>query len=181
MNTVTNEYGAYTQNYNSIRKRWNRPWHSSTSPWISVWSHFISSMLDHIFPIIQVMQDSSIGAHTSRTYNILFGVPQCSILVPLLFIFYTSNIPNVASRVGIIIHLYADDTEHYINYRLRTSPCRPWLKMNSSNASMKFKHLLEAQTQCLQNGTHLVWSSLKTLLWNARYLSWRRCKFTHLQ
>ena len=55
-----------------------------------------------------------LGAYTSRTYNILFGVPQGSILGPLLFILYTSNIVNIASRHGILIHLYADDTQLYI-------------------------------------------------------------------
>jgi len=53
-------------------------------------------------------------AHTSRTYNILFGVPQGYILDSLLFILYTSNITNIACRLGIIIHLYADDAQLYI-------------------------------------------------------------------
>jgi len=53
-------------------------------------------------------------ARTSRIYNILFGVPQGSILGSLLFILYTSNITNIASRLGIIIHFYADDTQLYI-------------------------------------------------------------------
>ena len=55
-----------------------------------------------------------VGAKTSETYNILFGVPQGSILGPLLFILYTSNITSIAHSFGISIHLYADDTQLYV-------------------------------------------------------------------
>ncbi len=70
--------------------------------------HWISSFLSSRSCKIHL------GAQTSKTYNILFGVPQGSILGPLLFILYTSNIISIASRLGIIIHLYADDTQLYI-------------------------------------------------------------------
>jgi len=61
------------------------------------------------------------------------------------------------------------------NYRLRTSP---WRKIDSSTASMKFKHgaLHKTQAQCLPNWTHLVWLSRKTFDWNTRHESWRLCK-----
>ena len=54
------------------------------------------------------------GSQTSRTYNILFGLPQWSILGSLLFVLYTSSITNIAHSHGITIHLYADDTQPYI-------------------------------------------------------------------
>jgi len=55
---------------------------------------------------------------TSHIAAVLFGVPQGSVLGPLLFILYTSALSAIASRHGIEIHLYADDTQLYVHLRL---------------------------------------------------------------
>ena len=60
-----------------------------------------------------------VGTKASKLYNILFGVPQGSILGPPLIILYTSNITDIASRHGILIHLYADDTQLYVKLSTR--------------------------------------------------------------
>src|SRR5688572_13622848 len=59
-------------------------------------------------------QSIKLGGCSSKIFSILFGVPQGSIFGPLLFILYTSNIVNIASHHGLMIHLYADDTQLYI-------------------------------------------------------------------
>jgi len=54
----------------------------------------------------------------SATSEVQFGVPQGSVLGPLLFVLYTADIVNIIAHQGLSAHQYADDIQVY-------GRCRP--------------------------------------------------------
>ena len=54
-------------------------------------------------------------ASSGKCY-LTIGVPQGSILGPLLFIMYTAELESIALKYGFNIHLFADDTQLYFSF-----------------------------------------------------------------
>ena len=72
---------------------------------------------------------------SSTFLSLLFGVPQGSLLGPILFILYIKHLQSIAAKYGLKIKLYADDSQLYISFH----PNRPG----------EFHELTERINQCL--------------------------------
>ena len=69
---------------------------------------WLSSFLD------QRTQQIIFNDMTSDIVTIASGVPQGSVLGPLLFLLYTADVPVIASSHNLGIHCYADDGQLYV-------------------------------------------------------------------
>ena len=95
---------------------------------------------------------------------LLFGVPQGSLLGPILFILYIKHLQIIAAKYGLSIKLYADDSQLYISFH----PNRPGEfhditeRINRCLAEIKawmvknFMKLNETKTELLIMGKPLV-------------------------
>ena len=58
----------------------------------------------------------SINNCTSPSTKTTFGVPQGSVLGPILFTIYTMPLSSIIESYGLKFHFYADDTQIYLNF-----------------------------------------------------------------
>ena len=54
-----------------------------------------------------------VGNRHSPPSKVLYGVPQGSVLGPVLYVFYTSDVARLVEALGHGAQLYADDTQLY--------------------------------------------------------------------
>jgi len=58
----------------------------------------------------------SVEEALSEVLCLLFGVPQGSVMGPIVFIIYTISLSRIAQRYGMQVHMYADDSQLYVSY-----------------------------------------------------------------
>jgi len=63
--------------------------------------------------VVDRSQQVAYSGQLSPTQPVLFGVPQRSVLGPLLFVLYTVDLSRVVANHGFILHQYADDCQIY--------------------------------------------------------------------
>ena len=63
-------------------------------------------------------QQIAYDGRLSQTCPVQFGVPQGSILGPLLFVLYTAELSQVVTNHDLVLHQYADDCQVYVTTSL---------------------------------------------------------------
>ena len=95
--------------------------------------------------LTEQFQSVKIGSTLSDLQKLLFGVPQCSVLGPLLFCLYTSPLSTlIGKHKGIKFHFYADEL---------------YVHLSHMNASAAFDKL----NRCLHNVKEWMSASKLTL------------------
>jgi hypothetical protein len=80
------------------------------------WFGFNKPVLSWILYFMHRSFYVNLNGSKSSVFQLSYGVPQGSILGPLLFILYTTPLSIIISKSATNHHLYAADTQHYMSF-----------------------------------------------------------------
>ena len=98
-----------------------------SSAFDTVSHHILIERLSHDYGLCEIVlkwfssyltdrtQTIKIGEDTSESHTVVRGVPQGSVLGPILFILYTAEIFQIIEDHDLLGHAYADDTQLYLH------------------------------------------------------------------
>ena len=97
--------------YNRFQSAY-RPGHSTETAPQKIVNDLLLALDDGNVSLLPLLDLSvSIHCYTSEPAPISFGVPQGSVLGPVLFVLYTAPLSTVIEKHSILHHLYADDSQ----------------------------------------------------------------------
>ena len=92
----------------------------------------------------QRTQSVVINGTRSSHRNLSFGVPQGSVLGPILFTLYTTPLGAIARKYQLNFHLYADDTQLYMSFKPNNVESLPLVISNIQNCVIDIKSWMTA-------------------------------------
>ena len=92
----------------------------------------------------QRRQSVVINGTRSSYQNLSFGVPQGSVLGPILFTLYTTPLGAIAQKYQLNFHLYADDTQLYMSFKPNNAESLPLVISNIQNCVIDIKSWMTA-------------------------------------
>src|SRR6218665_2474784 len=87
---------------------------STTTCWSSAWrGHMVFVRLRLTGSVLIYSIADNRFSTTKFHHRFVVGVPQGSVLGPLLFLLYTADVGELAASLGLSSHFYADDSQLY--------------------------------------------------------------------
>lgn len=135
---------AFTRNHSvaatffDIKRAFDTVWHGKLLDKLSQ-----IGISGHLYQFVKAFLDNrrmavKVGSATSDTYTLDMGVPQGSVIAPLLFVVMLHDLEDSIRRKGISVSLFADDLAI-------------WMRVESKKVSQHLKQRLRTYQACIDD------------------------------